>query len=618
MLGHRYIIAAAVAGSLSNAAFASSKPLSKSERVVCQSLRGCAEILERHDASEFDYAVLQREFERFGISGRNALFDILESDAGNPDIASMILSLGPLSPAEIERLNRMWSLRNAAQILPLLKNASDARDKILLTLGHADPNVREAARQAMMSWPDDAFKAPPGNDIVAPLMMALINDPMTIAAPFVERAKVGAHADLFSTLLRSGDVDLVIAAYKALYRENPKQAFQLLLSEMRRIESPEQARAIGDMLAERHAQRNDGFYLKFAQDIFADSSFPIPARAAGLHAVLRSHNSKAILAIPRGSAPFAFLLRQQNFIAQDIYIPALTLAGQSEAIADVVEIAQSETWVNRDRITQSLKATPFYDAAVRDLIRSDDIRSVRAGIKLASPKHTSDIRSQINHPVSEIAITAKRTLKLPTKETRPKRACRLAPYDMDRVTEQMPFFDSAWFRTQNGARISATRDALISAHPTSRGWLAGYDLSALRSNTSVSGGGLVFFDNKTGGSQYVGDFVSPIAVLPDRHLNLGQTTSRFWIVDSWGGYSDDTSLYRLDMSARAEAVKHIGILPHNAKEFSVAPNGDFLVTFLNLDNGAGSKQPPLRYSANGTVSLACVPRLAPRSSQSLN
>jgi hypothetical protein len=618
MLGHRYIIAAAVAGSLSNAAFASSKPLSKSERVVCQSLRDCADILKRHDASEFDYGVLKREFERFGVSGRNALFDILESDAGNPDIAGMILSLGPLSPAETERLNRMWFLQIAAQFLPLLKNTPEARDKILLTLGHADPNVREAARQAMMSWPDDAFTAPPGNDIVEPLLRALINDPMAIAASFVERANVGVHTDLFSTLLLSGDVDLVVAAYNALYRDNPKQAFQHLLSEMRRLESPEQARAIGDMLAERHAQRNDGFYLKFAQDILADRSFPIPARAAGLHAVLRSHDSKAILAIPRGSETFAFLLRQQNFIAQDIYMPALTLAGQSEAIADVVEIAQSEKWINRDQITQSLKGTPFYDAAVRDLIRSDDIRSVRAGLKFALPRHTSDIRSQIDHPVSEISSAAKRRLKLPIRDPQSQRPCRLAPYDMDRVTEQMPFFDSAWFRTQNGARISATRDALISAHPASRGWLAGYDLSKLPTNTSVTGGGLVFFDNKTGVSRHIGDFISPIAVLPDRHLNLGQTTSRFWVVDSWGGDSDDTSLYRLDMSNRSETVKHIGILPHDAKSFSVAPNGDFLVTFLNLDKSAGLKQPPLRYSAKGTVSHACTPSLAPRSSQSLN
>ena len=61
--------------------------LTPNERNICPTLRVCIDIIGRHDAAEFDYDVLEDQFRRFGPSGRKALFDVLDSQAGNGDIA---------------------------------------------------------------------------------------------------------------------------------------------------------------------------------------------------------------------------------------------------------------------------------------------------------------------------------------------------------------------------------------------------------------------------------------------------------------------------------------------------------------------------------------------------
>ena len=71
--------------------------LTAKERSICPTLKVCVDIIGRHTASEFDYNVLESQFRRYGPKGRDALFDILESDVGNSDVARMISVIGPLS-----------------------------------------------------------------------------------------------------------------------------------------------------------------------------------------------------------------------------------------------------------------------------------------------------------------------------------------------------------------------------------------------------------------------------------------------------------------------------------------------------------------------------------------
>ena len=116
-----------------------------------------------------------------------------------------------------------------------------------------------------------------------------------------------------------------------------------------------------------------------------------------------------------------------------------------------------------------------------------------------------------------------------------------------------------------------------------------------------NGGALVHYENKTGDFEQIGNFSNPIAILPNRSLKLGETTSRFWVIDHWGGGSDDVSAYSVDIAQDVPKISHLGALPRAARNFTVAPNGDLLMRF------EGGAQVPLRMSPRGDVSLACRP-----------
>ncbi len=605
MMRLSYIICAAsvAISSLDGAAYA--KPLTPQERVTCADLRVCVDIIRRHDASEFDYSVLERDFKRFGAQGRAALFEILKSDEGNADIARMILSLGSLQPAERRRVYQDWTPETSARFLPLFMDG-DIRSahKVLLTLAHADANVREHARKALLRFPENALVPKLSKGEREVVLRALINDPMSEVALFVEAWNVEGQAELFGLLLRSGNPELVSASYAALYRADPKQAFDLLLSEMRKIESASQARAIGEMLARRHVKREDGFYLKFAHNVSGDTAFPVPARAAGLHAVLRIPAAK-VPSIQKIRKPsLVFLVQGQADTALDIYLPTFEAAKDTEALRLIWHIAKVEKWVSLNQVATFYEGVAFESDIVRDLILSDDLRSVKAGLSRANKSHESAIKSQINHPVKEIANAARRAMNLPKLSQNARENCFLARFDPKDKLAQMPFFDSAWLHTGSGGRVAADRRALVTAYPTAQGWLAGYDLDVISSSRSHSGGELVQFENKTGGFRRVGNFNDPIAILPNRSLRLGETTSRFWIIDGSKGDDPSMSAYQLDLTATGSPIRRVGNLPRQAKDFSVAPNGDLLVTSRQPKDDI--KQPPLRYKSDGRVSLACV------------
>jgi len=198
-----------------------------------------------------------------------------------------------------------------------------SRDLLLLTLGSAAPEVREKARLALINIPQSVAALPLPQSLTAPLLSALEKDPIAAAAPYLLRLNAADHIEAFSNLLLSGDKALVTASYESLYRHHQAQAFQSLLSQMARIKSPAQARAIGDMLLRRNAKRPDGFYLKFAQDISGDKARSIPARAAGLHTVLGAEKSEMPEFSPARAAALQYLVTNRPFDAQETYLPKL-------------------------------------------------------------------------------------------------------------------------------------------------------------------------------------------------------------------------------------------------------------------------------------------------------
>ena len=581
--------------------------LTAKERQVCASLKTCLDIIRRHDASEFDYAVIEDELRRFGPKTQNALFDILKSDSGHADIAKLITALGPLSPQLRQNLQRNWSPEKAQVYLPLLKDANRlSRDLLLRSLAHPSADVREQARIALLRLPENVRRLPVSDSLTDPLLAALQFDPIGEAAPYLSRLNSLNKETQFALLLRSGQADIVSAAYASLYRNSPSRAFNLLLAEMERLETPAQSRAIGQMLARRNQARPDGFYLKFATNMSGDPKLPPRARAAGLHALMVMKPQSFPNLSPARAEALSFLIKGQPFIVQDKYLPFLKAAGADRAMGLIWKIAKSENWINLDRIASFYSGHSAYDAVIKTLLKSNAQRSFARGLSLAKPSYNALIKSRINAPVTPIANAARRRLRLPAL-SKPNQNCRFKAIDLEDMRTQMPFFDEGWMVTDNQTRLSLKRSYLTSAYPSRTGWLAAYDVGNSRARSAQSGGTLLHYDNQSGLAQDIAGLSAPMAVLPNRALRLGDTTSQFWIIDRWGGDALDVSAYRLNLTQGAPRLDHIVALPYNPKGFAVAGNGDLFVNFADKD------QPAIRVSPTGQVRLACaVQPMSPR------
>jgi len=609
VLSFNYIKATALSLLISSlsASTAQAANLTPKESRVCPSLRVCIDVIRRHDATEFDYNVLEEQFRQFGPSGREALFDVLDSKAGNADIARMMSRLGPLSMSERSRIKKKWTQETSANYLPLLLDGHPfSRDLLLLSLGSDQVFVREASRQALIRLPKAVQNQPLSHSLRAPLLAALARDPIAEAAPYLARLNADGQQEKFAELLRSADSSIVSGAYAALYRNSPSQAFSLLLSEMGRATSSEQSQAIGEMLLRRHAGRQDGFYLKFARDISGDMTRPISARASGFHAVMSASDFEIPEFTQERAEALAFLIKGQPFITQEKYLPFLKRAKAERELNFIWNIAQREKWINRDQISKFFEGKDSESKVISDLIMSDDFRSFRAGVMQAKLEHKNLIRAQMDHAIKPIAQLAHQKLGLPVKRY-PNNTCWISQFDSQDMLNQMPFFNKGWATIKNQARVALDREFLTAAHPSKMGWLAGYNLDFVKSGSTFFGGGVVHFSNKTGDFKQVGKFLGPLAILPDRALRLGQTTETFWIIDHWKSESSDVSAYLVDVSAPTSKISHLGALPNTANRFSVAPNGDLLIGFNS------ETQAPIRLTQTGDLSRACsAPRRAPQ------
>ena len=575
--------------------------LTADERNVCSNLRVCLDIIKRHDASEFDYAVLESEFQRFGSVGRRALMDVLDSEAGNPEMAEIISRAAPLSPSERQNLKKNWSLDRAEVYLPFLKDGHPfSRDLLLLSLGSDNPAVREQARLALINFPDSAERQPVPQNLVQPLLLALAKDPVAEAAPYLSKLNPLGQEKRFAELLKSGETEVVFGAYEALYRSSRPQAFETLLSEMDRVRTPEQSRAIGDMLLRRHANRADGFYLNFAKEMSGDQARSAQARASGLHAVLSSDTPEMPALTPARAEALRFLVSGQALVTAEKYLPVLRRLEAETELNLIWRVATAEKWVDRDVISEAFEGLQSEDQVIADLIRSDDFRSFSAGAVQAKPRHKMLLTSKLNHPVKDIQVLARKILELPAAPQSSTR-CIISKFDANDQLNQMPFFDLAWTKLRNNARVALDRKYLTSAHPSQTGWLAGYKLRKPGAKSIAGGAALLHFDNKTGAFQRIGNFSGPLAILPDRSLKLGQSTNRFWVINQSGEASADISAYSVDLTAEPARIKHLGALPRDARDFSVAPNGDLLMGF------GGETQAPIRMSPRGDISAACQP-----------
>ncbi len=596
--------------------------LTRAEQTVCASLRHCMDIVTRHDASEFDYDVLTQEFQRFGDKGRRALLSGLTRDEARSEMALLLSRTGPLAAEEARVIDTLWAGPKAALVTPLLRDMTLAnRNRWVTGLTHPDEAVRNFSRR-LFRMDETVMQAPFSGEQISIILKDMSNSPSAFHVALLSKIPAAGHEAAFEKLLLTGfNTTVVSAAYDALYRENPSNAFASLMRAMRSVETPRQINNLAGLLAARHESRTDGFYGKFAVELSGDPEIPPPARAVALDGwfkIMAARNKSQSTSpplpqmTPARLEALTLLLTER---AADVTAYARVLDGINNpvtqpAIDRIWRYAKLNNLADRASLLRAVLGTPLEDFAIQDALTSSDISLLLTGIKAAQtrPKFLPVLQQLENHPLVDIAVAArfardgkfedgtqafmqKRRVALQSAER-----CQLNTFDIQDLVAQMPFFDEAPVNTTDDWVKRVTRKTLNAAHPTKSGWLASYYQGA-------QNGALVYFDNQTGEGRRVGNFRSPFAILPDRPLRLGERADTFWIVDTAGHMGARQDLYQLKITGDNFDVRRVVELPNDPRAVSLAQNGNILVSFETKNRQ--DVQPPLRISAEGKISLAC-------------
>ena len=599
------------------------KPLTKAEQTVCQSLRHCMDIVERHDASEYDYEVLEAEFKRFGPTGRNALFHLLTSSKAHSDVARLLAEMGPLTAVEAARVDQIWSGPNATLVLPLFQEMTLAnRDRWIAGLTHSKASVRAFSRR-LYDMDVSLMRAPLTAQQTAMILSDMIETGNGSSGDYLSHLSAAGHEAAFEKLLYSGaNVNVVSSAYDGLYKQNPAKAFQSLMAAMRAAQTAQQISNLGEMIARRHRQRADGFYAKFAVDFSNDTTAPANARAVALQAwfaVMRdgdkTTSKRPVLPVmnTRRLEAFQFLLKTEeaNLKLYASVLDRINNPSVQPAIDMLWAHSERENHQAQPAILKAALDTSLEPAAIQSALRSNDSALMIAALRAAQTRaeFSAPMRALQQHPIVDVRVAARLASqgKLVTLHNkafydmrqvalRSAPRCEITGFDIQDLVLQMPYFDDAPVNTKDHWVKSVTRAKLNAAHPTSKGWLASYYLGA-------QGGALVYFDGQSAEGRRVGNFQSPFAILPDRPLKLGESTDRFWIVDTPGHLGMRQGLYQVKDNGNGFDVRRVTELPAAPIEADILQNGDVVIAFD--DSGKNLAQPPLRFSPDGRISSAC-------------
>ncbi len=593
------------------------KPLTQTERRVCQDLDFCVDLLLRHGPDEFDYQVLAAEFQRMGPAGANKLLKYAAGKSEtNTTRAQLILSQPGwrFTPQEQRKIAALWPSGDIGVQADMMRRIGSPmmRNSVVATLLHEDPKIRETSRDILtgmnlhtdFALPSTAFNT---------LVRALVSDPTPEIITLIGTFPDPQSGPILRRTLLSGDPNSVMAAYDSLYKSDPKNAFGALMSALEKLETPDQALAISAMLQARHQNRQDGFYMKFARDLAGDAAQPKLVRMVGLDALM-SQSSKPIVALPdteATQAAYAYTLQQPK-IALDKYAyefqaktgrqsaPYLELiwkklkpgdearyvftkvAGQiggtqsaailQEALTDQVDwrVTQAAILGLKDEMTGPQKS------AIEKLAKSHPIRQVRVAANAAVDAGKS---GEINLAKWEKSLAPK------------SQYCQVKPTDFASLADQMPYFEDGRIAARNGELKAVARKWLSTAVAVKDGWLAGY--------RNGETGGLLFYDYATEGHKRFLD--GPItAIVPTRKVKLGTTPDAVWIVAET---ERSGRLYRLNLTHHsAPQLRLHAQLPGPPASIHLAPDNSVQIGF----GPAPVNHPPLRLLPGGGIIDGCT------------
>ena len=610
--------------------------LTRAEITICAKLKQCLDILERHDPDEFDYGVLQEAILKFGPKGKAALFTRLSSeDETAQSRAQILLSKNALTygPQDQAQIAALWPRGDIAAHAKIMRaNLSPpVVSRAIETLSHPNPEIAKLSRTIMDSAAVVQNRPPLGQMDYGRLAKAAMNAPTPAMVSLLTSAAPETSRPVLTRILRSSDAPSVMAAYDALYAQDPKTAFQTLVGTLYDLKDDEAqtAFALAALLRHRHESRSDGFYLKFASDVANDPKMSLMGRVAGFDAVMgyKEVNGPVLAQTPLMIGNLKTALDNHETLP-----PAYAKNFYSSAKASPkpwTDLMWGKLKADPYKYPQTAKAffnniaklpAPLTSQIVSQaLSNKSDYEMLLLGIKTAAAQKDKNRIPQLagfkTHPIAEVraasalAVTALTTGKEFSEATLIKdtkrmnisaKMCRAMPHDFKDDAKQLPFFELT------NVNITATgprRHYVQTAAPTRNGWLVGF-------GAGKAGGDLQFYDNKSGKGVSIlkpqnGIHNNVTAIMPVMPQALGQYASEFWAVISDGNPNGGAAIYRLSKRPTGfNLVRHLQ-LPNAKTQIAQQKNGDVFISFFDETDKNYSPHAPLLLSPNGELRRAC-------------
>lgn len=599
------------------------------ESIVCKSVSHCVDIVERHAPDSFDYQVLNGEFQRFGPKGKAALLNMLASkDETDIRRAQAVLAKGRvlLSPDEQRKVAALWPRGDIALHAKIMQSALSPmmRARAIRTLSHEEAQVRKLSRDIIAATVAQKMDFPLRPDDYGGLAKALIDDPTPSLVELISVYDPAKTKPIFMRLLKSDDGPSLSAAYKKLYSEHPEEAFKALVATLYELKDTQsdEAFALSLMLRERHADRKDGFYMKFAKDLTEDPEMSPIGRLAGFDAIMQSADA------PRLSEPSKYYDIIGLALQNHDELPTGYLRNMPRQAGETSDMWLAAYWEHFAPQTGEQKLElirlvgGFETGVAKDILlealgdKGDWRITQTAALPLGRMKYKqaeSQLTALSDHPIMAVqiaALTALDNFKSASKGgahywynklSSASAYCSAEPKDFKVETKTLPFFDLDVLAFN---AIGDKRHYISTIAPTKTGYLVGFD-------AGVKGGDLRYYDNASGDSTPLKDALSPrteniTAIVPVTPPPLGQYADAFWIFAEGKAGSDQAKLYRASGSNGNFQIKYQAELPHRVTALSPQKNGEVFMSFYKQGAKPKDVNPPLLLSPNGAIRRACA------------
>ena len=599
------------------------------DSIVCKSVSHCVDIVERHAPDSFDYYVLNGEFKRFGENGKTALLKMLTSkDETNMRRAQAVLAKGRtlLTPDEQRKVAALWPRGDLETHAKIMKSALSPlmRARVIETLSHKNPKVRDLSREIMAATVARKMDFPLRPEDYGRLAKGLIDDPRPALVEVISNFETAKTTPVFVRLLNSTDGPTLNAAYQKLHADNPEKAFKALVATLYNLKDnqAETAFAISYTLRQRHASREDGFYLKFAKDLTEDPEMSLMGRLAGFDAIMQSETA------PKLSKPSTYHGILKNALKNHDSLPDGYLnnmprqaEGQSDmwlsAYWDYFRPKMGEQKLEFIRLVggfETSTAKTILMSALNDIVDWRIIQS--AALPLGRMKHRpaeNKLKDLSEHPIMAVQIAALTALDgIKTGRMKGRSAfwrntlmpqsgyCSAVPKDFKDEAKGLPFFDLVDLDFKAGGD---KRRFVSTIAPTKSGYLVGFD-------AGIRGGDLRYYSNASGKSIPLKDQLldgpeSIAAIMPVTPPPLGQYAKAFWIIAQDDDRKDQAKLYRLSAVNGRFDIRYQAELPHRVTTIAPQKNGDVFMSFYKEGLKPAEVNPPLLLSPNGAIRRAC-------------